>query len=579
MTPRRARGLRPGAREAAGDHNSMSFLDRFRHPALRVSARDVDPDALDVLHRLQSAGFTAYLVGGGVRDLLLGRTPKDFDVATEATPSQIKKLFGRQAFIIGRRFRLVLVRFGEKQIETATFRRDPGPEAADDEGTDAGRDASGALYQFSDNAFGTPEEDALRRDFTVNALFWDPAENRVIDYVGGIRDLRKKTLRSIGDPNVRFREDPVRMLRAVRLSSRLGFSIHADSVDAIRRHSAELAAASRPRLFEELLRLFTFCRSEEAFRRLYEYGLMDTLVPEVARHVRASGGKRSPLWRYLAALDAAFPGLDTENRRNPRFVQENVLRLAALLAPLWRERLAAAGGDAAGGDGRRGRRRPPDTQELAEDLVDSVVVEPFRTRGWRVPKLMCQDLCATLDSLALYPSRTLHRRSAFSLPWFHTALVFWELCAKAEEAGAAETEALAQWRTEFDAWADGPHPARRGRYVPTRPDSAHGRGFPGSASPESDDGGVDTPVSSTPGETGEAPGPTVPADGDGPAPEKRRRRRRGGRRERLRRQRMLARQAESANANAPESNGSAPEAESRQPEAESRQPPGDSTAT
>ena len=325
----------------------MSLLDRFRPaPRPRISPRDVDPDALYVIHKLHRAGFVAYLVGGGVRDILLGREPKDFDVATDARPAQIRKLF-RNAFIIGRRFRLVLVRFGEKQIETATFRRDPEPDSPAASGAP---DEEGALYQMEDNAFGTPEEDAMRRDFTVNALFYDPDEDRVIDYAGGLRDLRKKTLRCIGDPNVRFREDPVRMLRAVRLSSRLGFSVHSDSVKAIRRHARELSAASRPRLFEELLRLFTFCKAEEAFRRLYDGGLMDALVPAVAEHVRARGGSRAPLWRYLAALDARFPELETKNGRDPRFVQENVLRLAVLLAPLWRDR--SGSGDAAAPSGR-----------------------------------------------------------------------------------------------------------------------------------------------------------------------------------------------------------------------------------
>ena len=167
----------------------MSFLDRFR-PGRKISARDIDPDALSVLNRLHSNGFTAYLVGGGVRDILLGRVPKDFDVATDARPNQVKRLF-RNAFVIGRRFRLALVRFGEKQIETATFRRDPEPDDAPGADRGAGADATGALYQASDNVFGTPEEDAMRRDFTVNALFYDPFEDRVIDYAGGMRDLRK----------------------------------------------------------------------------------------------------------------------------------------------------------------------------------------------------------------------------------------------------------------------------------------------------------------------------------------------------------------------------------------------------
>lgn len=520
----------------------MSFFDRFR-PAPKISARDVDPDALTVIHRLHRAGFVAYLVGGGVRDILLGRTPKDFDVATDARPNQVKKLF-RNAFVIGRRFRLVLVRFGEKQIETATFRRDPEPDDAAERPGAAG--APGALYQMDDNAFGTPEEDALRRDFTVNALFYDPVEDRVIDYAGGLRDLRKRVLRSIGDPNVRFREDPVRMLRAIRLSSRLGFTIHADSLEAIGRCADEILAASRPRLFEEILRLFTFCKAEEAFRRLHATGLMERLLPALAAHVARAGGSRAPLWRYLAALDRAFGGgLETEDRSDPHYVQENALRLAALLAPLYRERLAAGSGNA---------------MLLAEELVAEVLVRPFASPGWRPPRLLCEDLCCILESLVRYPSRNLRRRSAFSLPWFHTAMVFWRICAEAEADRAAEP-ALEHWREQFEAWASGPRPARRGRYVPVPPDSVEGRGFPGDQPEDRDslfpgdrlrgrrrprrtpEPAAKAPAAEAPAAEGPAaeapaapePGAAAAEPADPDAPRRRRHRRRGGRRHHRRR--------------------------------------------
>ena len=486
----------------------MSIFDRFRRSP-GISVRDIDPDALTVLNRLHANGFTAYLVGGGVRDILLGRKPKDFDVATDARPNQVKKLF-RNAFVIGRRFRLALVRFGEKQVETATFRRDPEPDDAAASG--AASDEAGALYQWSDNEFGTPEEDAMRRDFTVNALFYDPFEDRVIDYAGGLRDLRKKVLRSIGDPNVRFREDPVRMLRAVRLSSRLGFTIHADSVAAMERHSDEILAASRPRLFEEILRLFTFSKSEEAFRRLESTGLMARLLPEVADFVRRSGGRRSPLWRHLAALDRAFAeGLETENRDDPHYVQENVLRLAALLAPLYRERTAGGGNGMA----------------VADELVSSVLVRPFSTQGWRPPRMLCEDLCCVLESLLEYPARKLRRRSAFSLPWFHTAMVLWRLCAEAEDDRAA-APALEHWEKQFEEWAAGPRPPRRGRYVPVKPDSAQGRGFPGDVP-----GDPDPPAGpSGDAASGARPGETGGGAAEGEDGRKRRRRRRGGRRHR-----------------------------------------------
>ena len=173
-------------------------------PEHNVSRKDIDDDALKVLYRLKNAGFLGYLVGGGVRDLLLARKPKDFDISTDAHPPQVKKLF-RNCFIIGRRFRLCHVRFGRKVIEVSTFRRQAEPE-------------EGETLIRRDNTFGTPEEDAFRRDFTVNALFYDVATFSIIDYVGGLEDVQQKVIRTIGDPVVRFREDPVRMLRAVSLA-------------------------------------------------------------------------------------------------------------------------------------------------------------------------------------------------------------------------------------------------------------------------------------------------------------------------------------------------------------------------
>src|SRR5258705_780881 len=206
-----------------------------------VSRRDIDPDALKVLYRLRQYEHVAYLVGGSVRDLLIGRRPKDFDIGTSAHPYQVKKLF-RNCWIIGRRFRLAHVKFGTKVIEVATFRRqvqpgeEIGPEAPPlpdaQRSRDADTDAERLIHR--DNTFGTPEEDAFRRDFTVNALFYDIATFSVIDYVGGLEDLDQRVIRTIGDPAVRFREDPVRMLRAVALAARLQFTIDRDTLEAMR---------------------------------------------------------------------------------------------------------------------------------------------------------------------------------------------------------------------------------------------------------------------------------------------------------------------------------------------------------
>src|SRR5262245_36171482 len=183
-----------------------------------ISRRDIDPAALKVLYQLHEHNYIAYLVGGSVRDLLLSRRPKDFDIGTSAHPYQVKKLF-RNCWIIGRRFRLAHVRFGEKTIEVATFRRNiPAGSEAEPSPAPVAQDAP----VDHDNTFGTPEEDAFRRDFTINALFYDIGNYSIIDYVGGLQDLKNGVIRSIGDPNVRFEEDPVRMLRAIVMASRLG---------------------------------------------------------------------------------------------------------------------------------------------------------------------------------------------------------------------------------------------------------------------------------------------------------------------------------------------------------------------
>src|SRR5215213_1300406 len=232
------------------------IVPRAEHP---ISRRDIDYDALKVLYRLHESGATAYLVGGSVRDLLLARRPKDFDVGTSAHPHQVKKLF-RNCWIIGRRFRLAHVKFGAKTIEVATFRRQvdastpevelaevlPGDAfgleeqaAGDAERHEFDRRRRDRLIQ-RDNTYGTPEEDAFRRDFTVNALFYDIATFSIIDYVGGLEDLNSRLIRCIGEPDVRFLEDPVRMLRAVVLAARLEFAIDEPILESIAVHKHEI---------------------------------------------------------------------------------------------------------------------------------------------------------------------------------------------------------------------------------------------------------------------------------------------------------------------------------------------------
>jgi poly(A) polymerase len=256
-----------------------------------ISRRDIDPDALKVLYRLRQFEHIAYLVGGSVRDLLLSRRPKDFDIGTSAHPYQVKKLF-RNCWIIGRRFRLAHVKFGSKVIEVATFRRQLQP------GEELAQESAPAAGPHHDNTFGTPEEDAFRRDFTINALFYDIATFSIIDYVNGMDDLHAGIVRSIGDPEVRFKEDPVRMLRAVALAARLNFTIDPPILDAIRLHRHEIARSSPARLLEEYYKILRSGYSERIFRGLFEAGLLEPISAELHR----TAG--NAMWQSLAALDA-----------------------------------------------------------------------------------------------------------------------------------------------------------------------------------------------------------------------------------------------------------------------------------
>jgi poly(A) polymerase len=310
-----------------------------------VSRRDIDADALKVLYRLKNHGHLAYLVGGGVRDLLLGRKPKDFDIGTSAHPQQVKRLF-RNCFVIGRRFRLCHVRFGKKVVEVSTFRRQAEPEEGD------------TLIR-RDNTFGTPEEDAFRRDFTVNALFYDIATFSVIDYVGGLEDLDQRVIRTIGDPAVRFREDPVRMLRAVALAARLTFTIDRDTIEAIRALRGDIVKSAPPRLLEEFYKILRQGASRRTFEMLHEVGLLAYLLPEADRALSA-GGER--LLGSLTRLD---------EYRNAGLAAPTDLSNAVLLGTL----LVPLGVPLRQAPGRRDRPHPAGDPEEAEESALDVAAE------------------------------------------------------------------------------------------------------------------------------------------------------------------------------------------------------------
>ena len=270
-------------------------IPRDSHP---VSRKDISSSALRVLYRLRDAGFDGYLVGGAVRDLIVGGHPKDFDIATNATPEEVRHLF-RNCRLIGRRFRLAHVVFGREIIEVATFRANVDDGSGDREVHDGGR-------LLRDNVYGTIEEDAVRRDFTVNALYYAIEDFSVRDYVGGFEDAQNRLMRLIGDPETRYREDPVRMLRAVRLAAKLGFEIEAATAEPIPRLAGLLAEAAPARLFEECLKLFLSGHAEQGFLGLERHGLLAVLLPESAAAMKSnrSGALRNMLLEGMRSTDA-----------------------------------------------------------------------------------------------------------------------------------------------------------------------------------------------------------------------------------------------------------------------------------
>lgn len=252
------------------DHPAV--FARADHP---VSRKDISKNALKVLYRLHNSGFEAYLVGGGVRDILLGRTPKDFDIVTNARPEQVRELF-RNSRLIGRRFKLVHVVFGRDVIEVATFR---GHHSSVDSGREATQNASGRILR--DNVYGNIEEDAERRDFTMNAIYYNIADCSLLDFAGGVADIKRRKLALIGDPHVRYREDPVRMLRAVRFSAKLDLKLDKQTTRVFKELGGLLADIPPARLFDESLKLLLAGSAMTTWRLLEQFELTQYLFPTV----------------------------------------------------------------------------------------------------------------------------------------------------------------------------------------------------------------------------------------------------------------------------------------------------------
>ncbi len=401
---------------AASESIQPRIFPRSEHA---VSRSRIQKEALKVLYRLQEAGYLAYMVGGSVRDLLLGRQPKDFDIATDAKPQEVRRVF-RNARIIGRRFRLVHILFGEVVVEVSTFRCTPRASAPGGED-----EAAPELLITSDNDFGTAVEDAFRRDFTVNALFYNIADFSILDYVGGMDDLQQNLLRTIGDPQVRFREDPVRMLRACELAGRLDFTIEPSSQAAIHELRQELTKASPARVSEELVALLRCGSAGKAMQWMLDLGVLEVILPEAYAMVHASE-------RGLGDFGKILPTLDRKIEAG-REASDGGL-LAALLLPsvlLRRYDIETVA--------RKALRR----DQLAA-LVDEISA-PFLKR-FALSRIRTQQ---TTDALKGFlrlcePHRTAgERHHAVTKSWFPDALWLFEVLAEATAEGFEE---LAQWQ-------------------------------------------------------------------------------------------------------------------------------------
>ena len=400
----------------------MTVIPREQHT---ISRKDISENALKVLYRLNKAGYEALLVGGGVRDLLLGKRPKDFDITTNATPEQVRKLF-RNCRLVGRRFRLAHVMFGPEIIEVATFRGHHELHTSDK--TTSQRGQNGMLLR--DNIFGSIEEDAQRRDFTINSLYYNVADFSVRDYIGGLQDLNAGIVRLIGDPETRYREDPVRMLRAVRFAAKLDMTISPETAEPIPRLASLLNDVPPARLFEEALKLLQAGCGYRTYQLLCETQLFQPLFPAIARYFTEQGD--SPMERIIErVLKNTDTRIHNELRVNPAFLfaamywypqLEMAQKIAQESGLTWYDAFALS----------------------MNDLLDEAC------RSLAIPKRIT-TLVRDIWQLQLRMSRRQGKRAwkLMEHPKFRAAYDLLEMRAEAEQN--TELQRLAQWWGAFQA--------------------------------------------------------------------------------------------------------------------------------
>lgn len=359
----------------------------------------VDPHALYILEKLRSAGHSAFLVGGSVRDILLQNKPKDFDISTSAEPEEVKKIF-RNCILIGRRFRLAHIRFGKKIIEVATF-RSGDPETED--------------LILRDNEWGTPEEDALRRDFTINGLFYDPATQTIIDYVGGYPDIQKKLLKTIGQPHLRFKQDPVRMIRLLKFQARFGFEVAEEVHVALLENRHQILKSSPARILEELLKMLESGRSRHFFQLLTEYGFTDLLLPLLGKFLE--GAQAELIYSYLEEIDLSV--------KNPEEATlDRSVMLSSFLFPLLENRIKVHYLD---------RNKKPHLGEIQNEVLDLIddLFKPFLILSRRLKVSLAIILTSQYRFTPLEKRKSHHHRIPND-PLFPLALSFFKLRASLE---------------------------------------------------------------------------------------------------------------------------------------------------
>ncbi|MFF7710497.1 polynucleotide adenylyltransferase PcnB [Pseudomonas sp. NPDC007930] len=414
--------LRPSAPLVHHIRTTPQVLNSGQHSLQR---QQFSRQAVNIVERLQLAGYQAYLVGGCVRDLLLGITPKDFDVATSATPEQVRAEF-RNARIIGRRFKLVHVHFGREIIEVATFRANHPDEDAPDS-HQSSKHQSGRILR--DNVYGTLEDDAQRRDFTINALYYDPIAERILDYANGVHDVRNKLIRLIGDPQQRYLEDPVRMLRAVRFAAKLDFSIERRTVQPIRELARSLRDIPAARLFEESLKLFLSGQAADTFEMLVDLQLFDAMFP-----ASAAALEYSPSYTHTLIRNAL---VNTDLRVAQGKPVTPAFLFAALLWPALPMRAAQLQA--------KGLPPIPAMQEAAHDLISE------QCQRVAIPKRFTLPIKEIWDMQERLPRRTGKRADVLlENPRFRAGYDFLLL----RETAGEQTDGLGQWWTEYQEVPD-----------------------------------------------------------------------------------------------------------------------------